>query len=196
MEPLLAYPNFSRPFEIHTNTSNYQLGAVISKNKKPIAFYSFKLNAAQTRYTTTEKEILAMVKTLKEFKNILLGQDIKVFIDHKNLTYKTQNLARVMRWRLTIEEFGPELIYIPGNKNIVADALSRLHVNDTTDNSCKNGYFCAELLALSLDNFLPHTHPLNYKTIMRHQQQDKKILAAAQNDNSYVIKDFAAASQV
>ena len=79
----------------------------------------------QTRYTTTEKEHLTIVKTLKEFKNILLGQDIKVYTDHKNLMYKTHNSARVMCWRITIEEFGPELIYIPSNKNIVADALNR-----------------------------------------------------------------------
>ena len=92
-ETLLAYPNFSQPFEIHTDASDFQLGAVISQNQKPIAFYSRKLNPAQTRYTTTEKELLAIVETLKEFKNILLGQNIQVYIDHKNLTYKTHNSA-------------------------------------------------------------------------------------------------------
>ena len=69
-----------------------------------------------------------IVKTLKEFKNILLGQKIKVFTDHKKLTYKTHNSARVMPWRLTIEDFGPELIYLPRDKNIVTDSLSRLHL--------------------------------------------------------------------
>ena len=58
---------FHKPFEIHTDASDYQLGAVISKNNKPIAFYSNKLNPAQTRYTTTEKEFLAIVEMLKEF---------------------------------------------------------------------------------------------------------------------------------
>ena len=137
------------------------------------------MTAAQTQYTTTEKELLAIVETLKEFKNILLGQDIKVFTDHKNLTYKTHNSTRVMRWRLTIEEFGPELIYIPGNKNIVADALSCLNMDDASNNNQNDGYFCAEMLALNPDDLPLTAHPLNYKTIMSHQQEDKELLAAA-----------------
>ena len=58
------YPNFLRLFKIYTDASDYQLGAVISQNKKPIDFYSCKLNAEQTRYTTTEKELQAIVKKL------------------------------------------------------------------------------------------------------------------------------------
>ena len=53
-EVLLSYPDFSKPFEIHTDASHTQLGAVISQDSQPIAFYSRKLNLAQTRYTTTE----------------------------------------------------------------------------------------------------------------------------------------------
>jgi len=75
-ETLLAYPNFNKTFEIHTDASHMQLGAVISQDGKPVAFYSRKLNPAQTRYTTTERELLAIVETLKEFRNILLGQRI------------------------------------------------------------------------------------------------------------------------
>ena len=55
-EVMLAYPDFSKPFQIHTDASHYQLGAVIFQEGKPIAFYSRKLNDAQTRYTTTERE--------------------------------------------------------------------------------------------------------------------------------------------
>jgi hypothetical protein len=66
-ETILAYPNFKIPFEINTDASAYQLGACISQNGKPITFYSRKLNPAQTWYTTTERELLSIVKTLKEF---------------------------------------------------------------------------------------------------------------------------------
>ena len=97
-ETLLVYPNFSKPFVIHTDASKVQLGAVISQDNKPIAFYSRKLNPAQVNYTTTEQELLSIVETLKEFRNILLGQQIKVYTDHKNLTYKSFNTEQVMRW--------------------------------------------------------------------------------------------------
>ena len=84
-ETLLAYPDFNKPFEIHTDASHTQLGSVVSQDNKPIAFYSRKLNPAQTRYTTTERELLGIVETLKEFRNILLGQQIVVYTDHQNL---------------------------------------------------------------------------------------------------------------
>jgi len=90
-ETMLQYPDFSKPFLIHTDASHYQLGAVISQDGKPIAFYSRKLNDAQTRYTTTERELLSIVETLKEYRNILLGHEIEVHTDHKNLVYKHFN---------------------------------------------------------------------------------------------------------
>ena len=90
-EVILAYPDFSKPFQIHTDASHQQLGAVITQEGKPIAFYSRKLNDAQTRYTTTERELLSVVETLKEYRNILLGHEIEVFTDHKNLTFKHFN---------------------------------------------------------------------------------------------------------
>jgi hypothetical protein len=108
-----------------------QLGACISQNGKPVPFFARKLQSAQTRYSTTEQELLSTVETLKEFRNILLGQKIKVHTDHDNLTYKTFQSNRVMRWRLYIEEYSPELQYIKGTHNVVADALSRLDINET-----------------------------------------------------------------
>ena len=82
-ETLLSYPDFSKTFEIHTDASLTQLGAVLSQEGKPIAFYSRKLTSPQQKYTTTERELLAIVETLKEFRNILLGQKIIVHTDHK-----------------------------------------------------------------------------------------------------------------
>jgi hypothetical protein len=82
-ETLLVFPDFNKEFHIYTDASDYQLGAVIMQDDKPLAFYSRKLNAAQKRYTTGEQELLSIVETLKEFKNILLGQKIIVHTDHR-----------------------------------------------------------------------------------------------------------------
>jgi hypothetical protein len=70
-------------------------------------------------------------KTLKAFQNILLGQKIKVHTDHENLTYKNFNSDRVMRLRLHIEEYSPDLQYIKGTHNVVADTLSCLEIEET-----------------------------------------------------------------
>ena len=72
-ETLLSYPNFNLPFDLHTDASNVQLGAVISQQGRPIAFYSRKLNLPQTRYTVGKRELLSIVETLKTFRNILLA---------------------------------------------------------------------------------------------------------------------------
>jgi hypothetical protein len=117
---LLLYPDF-------------QLGAVISQDNRPIAFYSRKLQPAQVRYTTTERELLLIIETLKEFRNILLGQQIVVHIDHQNLTHKNFNTECVMRWHLIIEEFGPTMEYIKGPKNIVTDTLSHLEMTSNVE---------------------------------------------------------------
>ncbi len=90
------------------------LGAVITQNNRPIAFYSRKLSKMQQKYSVTEIELLAIVETLKEFKGMLWGQDIKVFTDHKNLTRDALGLTsdRVYRWQLLLEEYAPKIIYI------------------------------------------------------------------------------------
>ena len=96
----------------------------------PIAFYSCKLNSAQRNYITTEQELLAIVETLKEFKNILLGQLIRVYTNHKILTYKNFNNARVIQWRMVIEDYASGLIYKPCIMNVIADLLCCLDKNN------------------------------------------------------------------
>jgi hypothetical protein len=67
---MLTFPDFSKPFHIYTDASDKQLGAVITQDEKPIAFYIRKLNNAQQRYTTGEQELLSIVQTVREFRNI------------------------------------------------------------------------------------------------------------------------------
>jgi hypothetical protein len=78
---------------------------------------------------------LSIVETLREFRNILLGYKIIVHTYHKKITYAQKTSDRVMRWRLLIEEFGPEFKYIQGKHNLIVDALSRLEMKDSSDES-------------------------------------------------------------
>jgi len=217
-ETLLSYPDFNKPFEIHTDASkvqlgavisqnNYcpklhtdaskvQLGAVISQNNKPIAFYIRKLNPAQVNYTTTERELLSIVETLKEFRNILLGQQIKVYTGHQNLTYKTFNTERVMRWRLILEEFSLELVYIKGSKNVVADALSRLELEEVENEVPSTLDGLAEHYGLEKDDLPKTAHPTKYKTIMSHQLKDKSLMKLINNKvKHYSNKEFHGAGK-
>jgi hypothetical protein len=90
-------------------SSDHQLGAVIMQDKKPIAFYSQKLNTAQKRYTTIQRvqELLSAIETCKDYKNILLGYPIIVFTDHKNNIFNGLKASeRILRtyWLLLHEE--------------------------------------------------------------------------------------------
>jgi hypothetical protein len=77
---VLAYLDFLKPFEIYTDASSMQLGAVITQDNRPIAFFSRKLSQTQQKYSVMETELLAIVETLKEFKGMMWEQDIKVYL--------------------------------------------------------------------------------------------------------------------
>jgi hypothetical protein len=122
---VLAYLDFLMPFMIYADASATQLGAVIAQDNRQIAFFSRKLSKTQQKYSVTEIELLAMVETLKEFKGMLWGQDIKDFTYHTNLTRDALGLTsdRVYHWWLLLEEYAPGIIYIKGIHNTVADAI-------------------------------------------------------------------------
>jgi hypothetical protein len=117
-----------KPFEIYMDASSTQLGAVITQDNRPIAFFSRKLSETQQKYSVTEIELLAIVEILQEFKGMLWGQDIKVYADHKNLTRDALGLTSdtVYRWRLLLEEYASEIVYIKEIHNTVADAILQL----------------------------------------------------------------------
>ncbi len=71
--------------------------------------------------------MLSIIATLKEFRSMLLGADIHVFTDHKNLMFDTIKTQRVLCWRTKVKEFSPMLHYIEDSCNILANILLRLH---------------------------------------------------------------------
>ena len=90
-----------------------------------------------------------------------------------------------MRWRLILEEYNPDLQYIKGEYNIVADALSRLPMLDLDPSPMK-----MEQLAFEDEDLPPDAFPLNYKTLMSHQQKDENLLQKAKANKQYALKMF------
>ncbi|CAN6704642.1 unnamed protein product [Malus baccata var. baccata] len=137
MAPIIVPPDWSLPFELMCDASDYALGAVLGqrKDKKPHVIYyaSRTLNDAQLNYSTTEKELLAVVFALDKFRSYLIGTKIIVFTDHAALKYlltKKEAKPRLIRWMLLLQEFDIEIRDKKGSENVVADHLSRMVHNE------------------------------------------------------------------
>ena len=133
--PIIQPPNWSLPFEIMCDASDYAIGAVLGQrvNKVPhvISYASKTLNDAQLNYTTTEKELLAVVFSLEKFRSYLIGSRVIVYTDHaalRHLLNKKDSKPRLIRWILLLQEFNLEILDKKGTANVVADHLSRLTV--------------------------------------------------------------------
>ena len=131
--PVLAFPDYSKPFLLCTDASGIGLGAVLMQSdddgkKRVIAYASRLLNSAEKNYSVTHWEALAVVWALKHFRDILYGYQVHVQTDHLPLCdlFKGRNLAgRLARWSVIINDYNPTFQYVPGKLNVVADALSR-----------------------------------------------------------------------
>ena len=138
--PILQSPNWDLPFEIMCDASDYAVGAVLGQqlDKKPtaICYASKTLIEAQINYTTTEKELLAVVYALEKFRPYILGIKIIIYNDHAVLKYllsKKEAKPRLIRWVLLLQEFDFEIKDKKGSENSVADHLLRLHISGGED---------------------------------------------------------------
>ena len=124
---LLKYPDPYKPFDVYADASDYGIAVAIQQEGCPIAFYYQTLSPSQRNYTTTQKESLAIVRGLEAYRNILLGRRVRIHTDHKTITFMKTSSPRpqTLRWLFTISEYTPELHWIEGDTNIVADFLSR-----------------------------------------------------------------------
>ncbi|GJU70426.1 reverse transcriptase domain-containing protein [Tanacetum coccineum] len=129
--PVLIAPDWDLPFELMCDASDFAIGAVLGqcheKHFRPIHYASKTMNEAKSHYTTTEKEMLAVVYAFEKFWSYLILNKSIVYMDHSALKYlfaKKDSKARLLRWVLLLQEFKFKVIDTKGAENIAADHLS------------------------------------------------------------------------
>ena len=132
--PILKSPEFEKEFILQTDASDRGVGAVLSQldddeKDHPVAYFSRKLLPRETRYSTIEKECLAIKLGIQAFSTYLLGRKFKVQTDHRSLKWLSQlkeSNSRLTRWSLFLQTYDFSISHRSGKKNANADTLSRL----------------------------------------------------------------------
>ncbi|KAM9975695.1 hypothetical protein ACTFIW_003644 [Dictyostelium discoideum] len=128
---ILSFPKDTNNNVIETDVSNIGIRGVMLQDDKIVAFYSRSLDNAEKNYSTTERECLAMIESLKYFSSYINGRKVKLITDHQPLKYvltgKFNN--RIIKWTMLLEEYDYEIIYRPGKGNHLADTLSKYPSN-------------------------------------------------------------------
>lgn len=136
--PCLQAPDFSKPFILQTDASGEGIAAVLVQldnegTEHPIAYVSRKYNPAESRYSATEQECLAIVYGINQFETYLIDKPFTIVTDHQALKYlnskKSQN-SRLTRWAIRLAEFNFTVQHRPGTSNANADALSRCPLDE------------------------------------------------------------------
>jgi hypothetical protein len=135
--PIIQPPDWSQPFEIMCDASDYVVGAVLGQRKEGkvhVIYYASKaLNGAQLNYATTEKKLLAVVFAFEKFKSYIVNSKVIVYTDHAAIKYllsKKDAKPRLIRWILLLQEFDVEIRDKKVSENVVADHLSRMNRED------------------------------------------------------------------
>ena len=134
-EPVLMMPDQTKPFQIEMDNSKYATGAVLTQldsngDRHPVSFISKTLSPAEWNYEIYDRELLAIIQALEEWRHYIQGSPhtIVVLLDHKNLTYYHEAkkvTQRQARWSLYLSEFNVKLVHTPGSKMVQLDALSQ-----------------------------------------------------------------------
>ncbi|CAN6704084.1 unnamed protein product [Malus baccata var. baccata] len=190
--PVIMPPDWSLPFELMCDASDYAVGAVLGQrvNKVPHVIYyaSRTLNDAQLNYSTTENELLAIVFALEKFRSYLIGTKVIVFSDHAALKYlltKKDAKPRLIRWILLLQEFDLEIKDKKMSENVVADDLSRLVHSNTEEDlfPLRESFPDEQLFSLKITDPW-YADIINYKVIKKipddftRAQKDKLVKTA------------------
>ena len=186
--PIVRAPNWKLPFEVMCDASDLAIEAVLGQREdgKPhVVYYASKtLNEAQRNYTTTEKELLAVVYALDKFQAYLVGSDMVIFANHSALKYlltKQNAKARLIRWVLLLQEFNLQIKDKKGVENVMAYHLSILTIAHDTHSPPINDEFPEESL-MQLEKAHWYAHISNFLTTGEipsdWKEQDKKYFLA------------------
>jgi hypothetical protein len=145
---LMRHPDFTKPFHVFSDASIRSIGGVLMQYHGdklcPVAYCARKLSSAEINYTTTEQEMLAMVYCFMQWRCYLEGSDVILHTDHEPLTWLQKQARpnrRQARWLEFFSRFQYQLLYVKGDDNVVADALSRtleLHSEPPQDLPCEH----------------------------------------------------------
>lgn len=126
--PLLQLPDFSKMFELECDASGIGLGGVLLQEGKPVAYFSEKLSGPSLNYSTYEKELYALVRTLETWQHYLWPKEFVIHSDHESLKHirsQSKLNRRHAKWVEFIESFPYVIKHKKGKENVIADALSR-----------------------------------------------------------------------
>ncbi|XP_058732695.1 uncharacterized protein LOC131604261 [Vicia villosa] len=175
--PVLALPDFTKIFNIDTDASGIAIGAVLSQEGHPIAFFSKKLCPRMQAASVYVREMLAITESVKKWRQYLIGHKFHIYTDQKSL--RDLLLQRIQtpeqqRWTAKLQGFDFEISYKPGKSNLVADALSRKFDKE-------------EALLLALSSPVPDL----FRTLKKFYQTDRVgqqlLTLASQNSEEYSI---------
>lgn len=160
--PVLQYPDLSEhnEFLLQTDASGKAIGSVLcNKDGRPVAYASRSLNKAEINYPTIDKELLAIVWSIKHFRPYLYGRRFKIQTDHRPLVYlfsMRDPSSRLLKFRLQLEEYNFTIEYLKGQSNSIADALSRIIITSddlkTMNEQIVNVMTRAQLRKININN--------------------------------------------
>ena len=126
--PLLQLPDFNKMFELECDASGIGLGGVLLQDGKPVAYFSEKLSGPSLNYSTYDKELYALVRTLETWQHYLWPKEFVIHSDHESLKHirsQSKLNRRHAKWVEFIESFPYVIKHKKGKENVIADALSR-----------------------------------------------------------------------
>lgn len=189
---VLNHPMPNQPYYLQTDSSDFAIGGHLfqidsQNNKRAILFISKTLKKCEIRYTTTEKELLAVVYCIQKVRHYILNAKLTIITDHKALTFlKTCKLlnGRLTRWILALQDHQFEIVHCKGVDNTIADLLSRVRTDENQQNSLTT---TPELIVANLER--EHNLELleNLRNLIQLQQNDptlKQIYLQIKNSNT------------